>query len=52
MRHWATLLALLFGVAVAGCDTIHGAASAGGGQGGNSGATRGGQFILGPSLRF
>ncbi len=52
MRRWATLLALLFGVAVAGCDTIHGAASAGGGEGGNTAGSRSGQFILGSGIRF
>ena len=52
MRRWATLLALLLGVAVAGCDLIHGAASADGGNGGNTGTTRSGQFMLGSAIRF
>jgi hypothetical protein len=49
MRRWATLLALLLGVAVAGCDTIHGQASAGGGA---NAASRSGLFILGSGIRF
>ena len=49
MRRWASLLALLLGVAVAGCGVVHGQASAGGGAAANS---HSGQFILGSGLRF
>ena len=52
MRGWARLVALLFVVAVGGCDTIHGSASADGGSGGNTAATRSGLFMLGSGIRF
>jgi hypothetical protein len=43
------VLAFLIGAAVAGCENVHGAASAGGGA---SPQTRGGQFILGSGIHF
>ena len=49
MRRWATVLAVLLGVVVAGCDSVHGAASAGGGA---TPQTRSGQFILGSGIHF
>ena len=52
MKRLTILLALLFGVALGGCESLHGSASAGGGQGGNTPGGAGGQFLLGSWIRF
>ena len=52
MRRWATLLVLLFGVGLTGCTGVHGTASAGGGEGGNTAGGVGGSFLLGSGIRF
>ena len=46
--HWARLLVLLFAVALAACEPIHGQASAEGGS--SSGRSAG--FLLGSGIRF
>ena len=52
MKRLTILLVLLFGVGLAGCTGVHGTASAGGGQGGNTQGGAGGQFLLGSGIRF
>ena len=52
MKRLTILLVLLLSVGLAGCTGVHGQASAGGGQGGNTQGGAGGQFLLGSGIRF